>query len=81
MSDYTITKARYAKGQMAVHCQSNGSGFKTRAMRLCEALRGRYSGREDAYIMSPTKATKLERYHREGWDATFVTAELVPPKQ
>lgn len=61
---FTIHPARYAgryngKPQVAVHCVSDGSGYKTRAMRLCSALNGRWSGRERAYIMSPAKAAKL----------------------
>jgi len=56
---YSIKPARYAKGMVAVHCVSDGSGWKNRAMRLCDEVRGRYSNRENAYIMSPTKAGKF----------------------
>lgn len=61
---YTIAPARYAgrwngKPQMAVRCISDGSGWKTRAMRICDELKARYSNRENAYIMSPTKAKKF----------------------
>ena len=56
---FEIKKARYAKGMIAVHCESDGSGWKTRAMRLCSALNARWSNRERAYIMSPSKAKRL----------------------
>jgi hypothetical protein len=63
---------------MAVHCVSTGQ-YKTRAMYLCEALKGRYSGREGAYIMSPSKAKKLEKLFAGGWDAG-IFGDLRPPK-
>lgn len=79
MPEYTVTPARYAKNMMAVHCPSDGSGWKTRAHYLCCALRGRYSGRENAYILSPTKARRFEHLYRQGWNASpFGT--LIPPK-
>jgi hypothetical protein len=84
---YTIAWARYAgrwngKPQMAVHCRSDGSGMKTRAMRLIgDGLKGRYSGRENAYIVSPTKAARFERLYAEGWDASFITGALEPPRE
>jgi hypothetical protein len=74
----SISVARYAKGMAAVRCPS-GDGYKTRAMCLCEALRGRYSGREGAYIMSQTKAAKLAKLYAEGWNANFVSRALIPP--
>lgn len=66
---FEITDARYAKGQKAVRCASDGSGNKTRAMRLCAALNARYSNREHAYIMSAAKASKLRRLFDAGKDA------------
>lgn len=53
--------ARYAKGMVAVHCPPNGTGWKTRAAHICDSLNARYSGREDAYIMSEAKAGKVCR--------------------
>lgn len=82
MSDYSITPARYAgrwngKPQMAVHCVSDGSGYKNRAQRLIgDGLKGRWSGREKAYICSPTKAAKFEKLYAEGWDACVMTGRL-----
>ena len=76
----TTSPARYAKGQVAVRCPSS-DGYKTRAARLAEHVGGRYSNREYAYIMSPTKAEKLLRLHAEGRDASPITGELYPTKQ
>lgn len=78
---FTISPARYAKRQMAVSCASNGSGFKTRAMRLCCALNGRYSSRERSYMMSATKAAKLQRLYDEGYDATTMSQRLIAPDE
>lgn len=78
--DYTVSPARYAKGKMAVRCPSK-DGWKSRAARLAGAIaRGRYTGRERAYIMSPTAAAKFERLFLEGWDACVITLELEPPR-
>ena len=58
---YTISRARYAKGMMAVHCKPDGTGWKTVAACVCSFdLNARYSHREQAYIMSPSKARKFE---------------------
>jgi hypothetical protein len=64
-----VSAARYAKGMVAVHCPPDGSGFKTRASRLAGALAGgRYSHREDSYIMSPKRARKLADLYYARWD-------------
>jgi len=75
---FTVHKARYAKGMMAVRCESV-DGYKTRAMRLCEALRGRWTHREGAYIMSSRKAERLADLFAKGWTGSYMSAELVPP--
>lgn len=53
---YTITKARYAKGMVAVSCpgiECSISVIKSRAGNLASHLAGnRYSNREKAYIMT-----------------------------
>jgi hypothetical protein len=64
-----IKAARYAKGKMAVHCPSDGSGIKTRAMRLCSAVSARWSNREKAYIMSPSAAERVKSLYEAGSDA------------
>lgn len=77
-----ICKARYAKNQMAVHCPSNGTGWKTRAMRLADAIaNGRYSGREHAYIMSQPAAKRFTKLYAEGWDASFMSRDLIAPEK
>lgn len=83
MREFTVHKARYSKGMMAVHCQSDGTGFKTPAMRLCDALTNRYSHRENAYIMPKSKADSLPNLMQAGWSATLgygrTPPQLVPP--
>jgi hypothetical protein len=77
-ADYTISRARYAKGSIALRAPS-GDGFKTRAAYLAEALKGRWSNREHAYIMAASKEAKFRRLYDEGWDAT-IFGELIQPK-
>lgn len=58
---YTITRARYAKDKMAVHCKPDGTGWKTLAALIISEMPGvRWSNRESAYICSPGRATKFE---------------------
>lgn len=63
----SISRARYAKNSIAVHCPSDG-GFKTREMRVVEALNGRWSNRERAYILAATKEPRLRQLLADGWD-------------
>ncbi len=82
---YTIGPAKYAgryagNAQKAIKCPSDG-GYKTRAARLAQALKGRYTSRERAYILSATKAEKFEALYAAGYDANPVTHELIPPTQ
>lgn len=56
-----VRRARYAKNMALVLCPSDGSGFRTRASFLCEAIKGRYSNREKGWIMSPRKMLKVMR--------------------
>lgn len=82
---YSIKPAKYAgrwngKPQMAVHCVGDGTGMKDRAQRLIgDGLKGRYSGRERAYIVSPSKAATFERLFADGWDACTWGGTLIPP--
>lgn len=77
---YTIKPARYAKGQMAIHCERDPNPeawTKTRAMRLAaDGVKGRYSNREKAYIVSPAKAARFERLFAEQSDADVMTGEI-----
>lgn len=53
---------------------------KTREMRVCDALRGRWSNREKAYIMAASKETKLRYYIDNGYDGARMEARLIPPQ-
>lgn len=75
----TVSTARYAKGMMAVRCPSS-DGLKSRAACLAVALKGRFSNREHAYIMSPRKAERLAALYADGWDATWDGALIPPPE-
>lgn len=79
---FTILPARYAKGKMKIVCQSiRNDGFKERQHRLADSLsNGRYSGRENAYILSPGRAKKFQELWAAGWDASAVTGTLQPPE-
>lgn len=83
---WSATQARYAgryngKPMYAVRTKSNGTGFKTRAARLIgDGLNCRWSGRECAYIASPSKVARLEILYAEGWNASVMTGTLIMPK-
>ena len=80
-SDYRISLAHYAKGQLAVSCPSDGSGYKTRAMRLIgDGLNCRWTGRGNHYVASPRKAARFVALYAEGWSACPITGELIPPQ-
>jgi len=77
---FTISKARYAKGQMIVRVKSL-DGFKTRAGRIADAVsRGRYSNREHGYIMSPAAAKRFRQHFDSGGDAAIMSRDLLPPR-
>lgn len=74
-----LSRARYAKGQFLVRHKSRDS-WKSRGDRLAEALNGRYTHRERAYVLSPTKAKKWLELLQSGWDAaTFHIDPRKPP--
>lgn len=78
--EIAVKPARYAKGMMLV--QAPGlAGFKSRGSRLAEALKGKWTHREKGYVMSKAKAEKLKKLYDEGWDADFMSKELIPPKK
>lgn len=81
---YTITKARYAKGMIAVACpgiECSMGTIKSRAGNLASHLAGnRYSNREKAYIMTPTKVSRFLELYKAGYDACVMTKELLPPE-
>jgi hypothetical protein len=68
VKDYSISEARYSKNMMAVSCPSS-DGYKTYAAQLAEKYsRGRYSHRENSYIMSKPASVKFEKEYTE-WKA------------
>jgi tail lysozyme len=67
-AEYAAIPARYAKNKMLVR-SDDGSGFKTRAAYLAEALGGRWSNRESGYVMSRAAVTKLEQLYAAGFNA------------
>jgi len=78
--DFSVTPARYAKGMLAVRCPSP-NGYKTRAARLIgDGLNCRWSNRERAYIVSPTKLARFETLFPQGWDACTFTGNLEAPR-
>lgn len=66
MTEYTaheITTRRWTakpKTMIRVHCPSDGSGFKTRAMIVLEQFNPYYSHRL-GYVVSPTKFAKFKK--------------------
>jgi hypothetical protein len=64
--DYTISEARYAKGKMAIRSE-DGSGYKTSAAHLIEALGGRWVNRGSAYVCSSATARDFEALIMAGW--------------
>lgn len=66
---YALTPARYAKKSMALRVHDSVQGMKGRASRLADALNGRWSNREHAYILSETKAAKFVALYESGRDA------------
>lgn len=75
-TDYSISPARYAKGMVAISTASN-NGYKSRACCLAaDGLGLRWSGRDRAYIASPSQAARFERLHRYGFDANFFSGEI-----
>ena len=66
--------------RMVVQCPSP-HGFKTRAACLAEAMPGsRYSRRAGGYLLSKRSAWRFVQLFEEGYDANFISGELIPPK-
>lgn len=63
---YSIGPARYAKGKLAIRA-SNGTGWKSPLENLAEALGGRWTHRDGAYLVSPASAKAFEAMAATGW--------------
>lgn len=61
--NFTISKARYAKGMIAVSCQSapDGSIFGTYEMVIARQNSQRYTLRENAHLMSKAGVRRFLR--------------------
>ena len=67
-ADFTVSEARYSKGNYIVRCPS-ANGLKSRAARLIgDGLNCRYTGREKGYVASPSKLVKFQKLYAAGWD-------------
>jgi len=76
--DFTVSEARYSKGNYIVRCPST-NGLKSRAARLIgDGLHCRYTWREKGYVASPSKLAKFQKLYAAGWDANFMSGELQP---
>lgn len=76
--EFWAKPARYAKGMMKVGCPSPNS-FITRAGRLAAVISNeRYSGRENAWIMSPAAAARFVKLYDDGADACRFTGTIEP---
>jgi len=63
---YTISPARYARGMMAVRPAVDGTGWKTLAAVLISQMPGvRWTGRDRAYLCTPSRARKFEQAVQE----------------
>jgi hypothetical protein len=63
---YTIGPAKYAKGMLAVRPAVDGTGWKTLAAVIISGMPGvRWTGRERAYLCSPSRARKFEQAVQE----------------
>ncbi|MBL8421758.1 MAG: hypothetical protein JNK92_14120, partial [Dechloromonas sp.] len=76
---WSIAPYRYAKNSVVLRTDSNDI-FKTRIVRVAEALGGRYVGRAKGYVMTEKRAREAVRLTEEGWDANAISNRLIAPK-
>jgi hypothetical protein len=74
---YSISEARYAKGQMVIDCPCP-TGYKTRAAYLAEEIGGRYVGRSKGYHVSRRQAEQFERLYAAGENQEADTTVAAP---
>lgn len=75
----SVVPARYAKGKMALSAPPDGD-WASSAQLLAQAVGGRYSNRERAYIVSPKQAQRVRDLARRGYTANPVSGEIYKPK-
>jgi hypothetical protein len=63
---YRVFEAKYAKDKIAVYC-SDDSGYKTNEAYMIDALGGKYSNREGAYIASKKAIEDMKLLLSCGW--------------
>jgi hypothetical protein len=73
---WTIGPARYAKGMVSVHVSNidKEHWMKGRLARIATRF-GRYSGRENSYIMSPSQMSKMLALFTSGGDYSPITGK------
>ena len=76
--EWRVEAARYAKGKVAIHVTSPGD-FKSGAANLAEALGGKWTSREKAYLLPKTKEDRFTSMVVGGWNANPVSRDLTPP--
>lgn len=76
-----ISRARYARGCVAVRPLDSRDEFKGRVSHLACSLNMRFSGRECAYIASAAKARKLVALLDSGWRGNTWGDRFVPPQR
>lgn len=67
---YSVNPAKYCKNQVSVTTPSR-DGFKTRAARLAGTF-GKWSRRNNGYVMSQGQANKFIDLYAKGWDASIM---------
>lgn len=76
---YTIRPFKHRVGTapktpaVVVRPVSDGSGYKTRAARLCDCLKGRWSHAQGGYVMSACKAKRFEELWKAGRDGSPIS--------
>jgi hypothetical protein len=79
VTGYTVTPARYSKGNFIIRPLDSVGGFKGRASYLCCALNLRWTHRSGGFTASPSKLSRFEKLYAEGWSATCM-GELIAPR-
>lgn len=80
----SVSMRPYGKGKIAVQVSnkdSKDSGMG-RAQRIADVVSGgKWTGKANAFIVSPNQAKKIAKYIEDGWDASPITGELKHPEK